>query len=68
MLNPVHPDQMTSAERLAELGALLAAGLIRLLPPKSSEELPLPGESLLDFSAKQSGGGPNQQRKWSYVR
>jgi hypothetical protein len=27
---PLHPDHMTAAERLAELGQILARGLIRL--------------------------------------
>ena len=30
MNNPLHPDRMSPAERLAELGRILAAGLIRL--------------------------------------
>jgi hypothetical protein len=60
MSNPLHPDQMTTAERMAELVAILAAGVIRLLPPQSSEELPLFGESSVDFNADQSGGGGNR--------
>ena len=27
---PLHPDHMTAAERLAELGQILARGLVRL--------------------------------------
>ena len=57
MLNPVNPSRMTAAERLAELTAILAAGVIRLSLPQSSENVPNFGESSLDFDADQSGGG-----------
>lgn len=53
--NPLPPDQLTPAERLAELAEILAAGLIRLRAQKST---PLPadcGESLLDCPGRQSG-------------
>jgi hypothetical protein len=55
MSNPLHPDQMTANERIAELAAILAAGFIRLNKAKSSPILPLFGESSLDFDAHQSG-------------
>lgn len=60
MSNPVHPDHLTPAERLAELANILATGAIRLLAPQSSEELPPLGESSLDFDANQSGGEENR--------
>jgi hypothetical protein len=59
---------MTAAERLSELALILAAGLIRLSPPQSSEKPAETGESSLDFSAKQSGVGPNRNGEFKYVR
>jgi hypothetical protein len=47
-----------ASERLAEVGAILAAGLRRLLGHQSSGELPPGGESSLHFSPAQSGGVP----------
>ena len=44
-----------SADRLAEIGAILAAGLMRLAAPKSSPESADGGESSLDFLPNQSG-------------
>lgn len=55
MSNPVHPDHMTPAERMAELASILASGLIRLVTPKLGEELSLSGEASLDFDASQNG-------------
>ena len=60
MLNLNHANAVgrwdTSAEeRIAEIGQILAQGLVRLQGRKSSE-LPRPnGESSLDFTAHQSG-------------
>jgi hypothetical protein len=54
-MNALHPIQMTDDECLAEIGTILARGVIHLLAPKSS---PLPadlGDSSLDFTADQSG-------------
>lgn len=34
--NPLSPDRMTTDERLAEVGAILAAGLRRILAEQSS--------------------------------
>lgn len=42
-------------ERIAEIGEILAAGLMRELAPKSSPKSLEPGEVLLDFSGHQSG-------------
>ncbi len=41
--------------RLAEIGEILAAGLVRLRGPKSSEISADTGESSLDFTPDQSG-------------
>jgi len=52
------PDRtggLTTAERLAELAEILAAGLMRLRARKSSEFSADRGESSLDCPAHQSG-------------
>jgi len=52
------PANADAAERLSEVGAILAAGLRRLLGHQSSRELPPAGECSLHFSPDQSGGVP----------
>ena len=54
-MNALDPDQMTAAERLAELNNLLAVAVIRLQQRKSSPLSPDCGESSLDCPAHQSG-------------
>lgn len=53
--NPIQPDRMTPKERLAEVCALLAAGLLRLRARQSSELSAPTGESSLPFSPDRSG-------------
>jgi hypothetical protein len=61
--NPLQPDLMTPAERLAEIGEILAAGLIRLLARKSSGLVADRGDSFLDFTADQrSHVSPTRRR------
>lgn len=48
-------DGVLADERLAEIGAILARGLIRLERRKSSKRAAPNGESSLDFVAIQSG-------------
>ena len=48
-------EELASAEAIAELGALLAEGLMRLRAPKSSGFSSEFGESSLHFSPDQSG-------------
>jgi hypothetical protein len=55
MLDSHNPDSLPSQEHLAEIGEILAAGLMRLRARKSSPKSPDPGESSLDFSPHQSG-------------
>jgi hypothetical protein len=55
MSNPLRPDLMTPAERLAEIAEILAAGLIRLRARQSSPLSPDSGESSLDCYARRSG-------------
>ena len=54
-LNPLNAGRMSPAERLAELGRILAAGLIRLKTNKSSELSSDRGESHVDYAAQKSG-------------
>ena len=56
--NALHPSRMTTAERLGELAAILAAGLIRLRARKSRQLSVDQGDSCLDISPYQSGHEP----------
>jgi hypothetical protein len=47
------PGQMTSQERIADLGDILAAGLMRLRARKSRPLSGAAGESSVDFSPDQ---------------
>jgi hypothetical protein len=51
----LHADKLTSAERLNEIGDILAAGLMRLSTSKSSRISSEIGESSLHFTPDQSG-------------
>ena len=53
--NALDPNRMTPAERLVELGRILAAGLIRMKASKSSPLSADRGESSVDLSRPQSG-------------
>ena len=57
MSNALHPDRMSAAERLAEIGEILAAGLLRLRARRREAEARRSGESSLDFPADQSVHG-----------
>ena len=56
--NSLHPDRMTTAERLGELASILAAGLIRLRARKSRQLSVDQGDSYLDLPPHQSGHEP----------
>ena len=56
--NPLHPNHMTAAERIAELAEILARGLIRLRARKSSPLSSDRGDNFVDCTATQSGHGP----------
>ena len=58
MINALHPSHMTTAERLGELAAILAAGLIRLQARKSRQLSVDRGDSYLDLPPYQSGHEP----------
>jgi len=53
--NPLDPNHLSPEERLAELGHILAAGLIRLRVGKSSPLSGVAGESYVDLPAPKSG-------------
>jgi hypothetical protein len=54
-MNPLHSNQISPAERLDEIGDLLAAAFIRLQHRKSSLLSRDGGESSLDFPVDQRG-------------
>jgi len=54
-MSPLHPDDMTGTDRIAELGELLALGLMRLHARKSSPLSADRGDSSVDFSPDRSG-------------
>jgi hypothetical protein len=69
--NPVHPDALTTKERLGEICRLLALGLLRLRARdhakggQSSGVSPDGGESFVDCPARASGHAtrPTQRRR-----
>lgn len=61
MQNAVDPNLMTAAERLAEIGEILAAGILRLRAKvQKADDC---GDLSLDFPAPQSRHGRNQRRR-----
>ena len=52
-LNAIDPDRLTPEERVAEVGCILAAGVLRLHAGKSRSLSADSGDSYLDFSADQ---------------
>ena len=54
--NPLCPDRMSADARLAEIGRILAAGVVRLNATKSSGLSAENGDSFVDFSPRKSGG------------
>ena len=54
--NPLCPDRMSAHARLAEIGRILAAGVVRLNANKSSGLSAQNGDSFVDFSPRKSGG------------
>jgi hypothetical protein len=58
MNNALDPNLMTPSERLAEIGEILARGLIRLRARQSRRVSDDYGDSYLDFSPDQRGHEP----------
>ncbi len=65
MHNALHPDRMTAAERLDEVGGILAAGAVRLLARKSRPLSADCGDSSVDFIAGQRGDDGDRNRRRS---
>jgi hypothetical protein len=61
--NPLCPDRMTASERLAEICALLALGLIRLQARQSSQVFADVGDSSLHFPPDRSGHAKPERRR-----
>ncbi|MBL8658843.1 MAG: hypothetical protein JNM75_03700 [Rhodospirillales bacterium] len=57
MPNALDPDRMSAAERIEEIGEILATGLIRLRARQREAEVRRSGESSLDFPSDQSVHG-----------
>jgi hypothetical protein len=61
--NPIHPDQMSSSERIAELASLLALGFLRLrLRKRSSQTSVMDAKSSLHCVAEESVCGSDRNR------
>ena len=54
--NPLCPERMSSEARFAEIGRILAAGVVRLNVARSSDLSADGGDSFVDFSPRKSGG------------
>lgn len=54
--NPLCPDRMSADARLAEIGRILAAGVVRLIAKKSSGLSAQNGDRFVDFSPRKSSG------------
>ena len=61
MPNALDPNLMTAAERLAKIGEILAAGILRLRAKRLQTEDHR--DLSLDFPAHQSRHGRNQRRR-----
>ena len=54
--NPLCPEHMSADARLAEIGRILAAAVVRLNAAQSSGVSAENGDSFVDFSPRRSGG------------
>jgi len=61
--SPLHPDRLKPTDRLAELGQILAAGLMRLHARKSSRLSADRGDSSVDFLPDRSGHADTPERR-----
>ena len=62
-MSPLHPNHMTAAERLAEIGQILARGLIRLHAREASPLSADDGDSFVDLPPHRSGHANAPKRK-----
>lgn len=61
--NPLPPDRMTAAERLAEITEILAAGILRLKERESAHAGGDRGDVSLAIPARQSLHAQNRRRR-----
>ena len=54
--NPLCPDRMSAEARLAVIGRILAAGVVRLNAAQPSDLSANGGDSFVDFLPRKSGG------------
>jgi hypothetical protein len=62
-MSPLKPELMTADERLAEIGQILALGLMRLKARKSSPLSGDCGDSSVDFLPDRSGHADAPRRR-----
>jgi hypothetical protein len=61
---PLHPDLMTPAERLDEIGEILAAGIVRVRERLRATRGSTEEQVSVDFSPRRSGyARPSSQRR-----
>jgi len=61
--NPLSPNEMSTRQRLVEVGRLLAGGYIRMQAQKSSSLSADVGDSSLDILALKSGRGRRSRNR-----
>ncbi len=61
--NALDPNLMTAAERLDEIAAILAAGILRLKARQAARPARDRGDLSLDFFARQSRHGQKPRRR-----
>ncbi len=62
-MNPLHPNLMTTRERLGMVCEILARGIVRLRMRDATETAADTEETSLHFSPDQSGGADNTRRR-----
>jgi hypothetical protein len=63
--NPLHPDEMSEDERIAEVVAIVAAGFVRLNARQSSRLSADAGESSVDLPRNRSGHATRERHAGS---
>jgi len=61
VMNPIRPEHLTAAERLSEIGEILAAGFVRMRARQSSKLVEVPENCSLHSVVKESVCGPNRE-------
>lgn len=56
MIDHSHPTRMSPDDRLAEVGRILGAGLIRMFAAQSSTLSPPQSQTVVDLAPAKSGG------------